>query len=837
MSTFAVPVSSSPPSTPGKGPNSGKFHFSSHPSTTPAGPPPSSSRSFTPAGPPPSSVFGSSGLGPGKALFQSRPRSALNAGSIEQPDSPPFKSLASGKDASLKPTESLFSNGGFNNTFALPSSSPQGSLAGDTRTIASKKVNEVLDRMEEDQDYDGDDGLSAEDNMEYDSDGEDRNDPEPHSKRSRSSYERRQDGPLFDKSLARGGKNTQSFAASSIRSKPQSEIRFARRRDTEIHASAIDFAKEVGSAKLVESDELILGTEDLIGSLQTAKEQGEQDQHIQDALTAVPEALSRLWHSCCNKLSSDISTEEDIEISIGPGRQDPPLKKAEFLASLLLQMHHPPATKGGQAFAASRPYRSALRSTVKEPKQRLKSFPEVLLDWLATHHKPLGSTAIIVQSYHPDPTAHTNFWDFIHNSTLRGQLVDVYRTLKAANFEHARTAKDDGSSRDGYYGTQLDNIRIVMRDAMRLLESCPALDHNDWNMVGNDWTAFRKQVEQAISNLAAFAEGRDRDLDPKQSTFQAEHFGMTSTSMALSQSARRVGSKVPWTIYQNLKKMYRILLGGQTEIISSAIDWVEATIGLTVWWDGHDENGFSHGSTAMARISQSLRQSQVLSSGVQKVIGAYLGRLNTALEKALEDQEKIAVEFSNPVEVGLAAVFQGDVEAVLGLLRAWSMPIAVAVVDIADLAGWYEAVSPEVNFDASDLMVLSYAQPQSQLSLSKDGLLMEYAERLFEKDSLQAPSSNTPTEGWELSMRIFSRLLDNELANKRVGELLDRLPLVSDMRTDRVMVACRNLGLDQKALDISEVGPAIFKTYQFTNSRHRDTPMPSPRPQVSTGQL
>ncbi|MCJ1350311.1 MAG: hypothetical protein MMC33_000292 [Icmadophila ericetorum] len=793
MSTFTVPLSSSPPSTPGKGSNSGKFNFSTHPSTTPAGPPPSS-------------VFGSSAFGAGNALFQSKPRSAFDTGSLAHTSSPSFKPLPPRKDATFKPTESLFSNGAFSNTFALPSSSPQGSLREDGVKSSRKNVDEVLDRMEEDQEYSGNDELSAEDEMDFDSGSENRKFSEPHPKRPRSSYEWRQEGSLFDKSLPRSERNRQSFATSSIRSKPQSEMRFTRRRNPEVHAAAMDLAREIGSAELTERDDLIVRTEDLIDSLQTA-EHSEQEQQIKDALVVVPEALSRLWQSCCNKIKADISTE-DVEISIGPRAEDPPLKKAEFLASLLLQLHHPPATKGGHAFAASRPYRSSLRSTTKEPKQRLKTVPEVLFDWLATHHNPVGSTAMTIQSYHPNAATHPNFWEFIHNATLRGQLLDVQRTLKEANFEYARTAKEDGSSRDGYYGLQLENVRIVIRDAIRVLENCPATDHGDWNIVGSDWTAYRKQIQQAISSLAAFAEGRDRDLDPKQATFQAEHFGIKSTSNTLSQSARRAGSKVPWTVYQNLKTMYRILLGGQTEILSIAIDWVEATVGLTVWWDGHDDDGIPVGSSAMTRVSLRLSQAKSLSSGSQSMIGAYLGRLSTALERATEDTEsdKESINFSNAVEVGLAAVFQGDVEAVLGLLKAWSMPIAAAVVEVADLAGWYEAGppgNPEPNFDASDLMVLSYAQPQPQLNLSKDGLLMEYAEKLFEKESLQVPNSNMK-EGWELSMRIFGRFLDSELANKRVEELLDKLPLISNQRADRAMTACRSLGLSQKALDVAE---------------------------------
>jgi hypothetical protein len=52
--------------------------------------------------------------------------------------------------------------------------------------------------------------------------------------------------------------------------------------------------------------------------------------------------------------------------------------------------------------------------------------------------------------------------------------------------------------------------------------------------------------------------------------------------------------------------MYGILLGGATEIISFAQDWVEATIGLTAWWNGDDNDEIALGSLAMTRRSETL---------------------------------------------------------------------------------------------------------------------------------------------------------------------------------------------------------------------------------------
>ncbi|KAI9710029.1 MAG: hypothetical protein M1828_002332 [Chrysothrix sp. TS-e1954] len=65
---YAVPSSTSPPSTPDRSRRSkySSYSFASNPSTTPAGPPPSSytNVSTTPAGPPPSSIFGNAETAP-----------------------------------------------------------------------------------------------------------------------------------------------------------------------------------------------------------------------------------------------------------------------------------------------------------------------------------------------------------------------------------------------------------------------------------------------------------------------------------------------------------------------------------------------------------------------------------------------------------------------------------------------------------------------------------------------------------------------------------------------------------------------------------------------------
>lgn len=88
--SWTVPQSSSPPSTPGANRRTGNS-LASHPSTTPAGPPPSSTNSFTPLGPPPSSPLGSSRTHPQHAAFLSKPKFPTNMIARRDPNSRPLQ--------------------------------------------------------------------------------------------------------------------------------------------------------------------------------------------------------------------------------------------------------------------------------------------------------------------------------------------------------------------------------------------------------------------------------------------------------------------------------------------------------------------------------------------------------------------------------------------------------------------------------------------------------------------------------------------------------------------------------------------------------------------------
>lgn len=819
MSTWTVPESSSPPSTPDYHSRTASSDgnpfasFGAHPSTTPAGPPPSSACSFTPAGPPPPSIFDSSQLGSGNTLFNSKASFGPDLSSYRNPVSPPTD--AGTRNTSAFSTHSNpatgFKQGRLQgNTFAVPSSSPPSGNG-------THGFDEDAEGEDEDSAGNYVDQGSEEGSMKVDSDTE----HEDRYNTARTAYrEFLSRDSLFD--LLEQRRTFHNEAPTSMkRSRGGSALSYSpshngkkgivKKKDSALPGLARDLARQHDTVSLDEPDELILRTEELVNKLYPATPSPEeQERTIQAALVAVPEALSKLWQSCCD-LGYRGPAQEDYAISIGPGEHASPMRKASFLSTLLLYVHHPPAARGKQALAASRSNRLSAFSNSTSSIQmtaRPTAFPKVVLDWLDEHHNPYRAAIVDLQTTGLNPTAHLNYWDVIFSAVLRGKLSDVIRILKESDFRNAHTARDDGYSQDGYQGSQLGNIDRVISRAVQVLELCPALQSGDWAVTDNDWTIFRKRIEQTMDDLATFAEGRDRDLDPAQSTFEAENFGISNPDMTLSRTSRRAQSKVPWTIFQNLKAMYRILLGGAEEIMSCAQDWVEATIGLTAWWDGDDDAEIAIGSLATSRRSMMRSQSRAPRSVDADAIGAYLRRLAYALERVTDDTDDEAFQINpmNPVEVGIASILEGNVEGVINLLSSWSLPIASAVVEVASQAGWLEASAGgriTDKFNESDLMVLSYGQSGKQLD--RDNILIQYAEELFEKSTLNDRKANTKREGWEIATQILTRLDDPRLAKRKITELLNQLQLNTEQRVDKLLDVCSNLGMDEDAYNIAEV--------------------------------
>ncbi|MCJ1280981.1 hypothetical protein MMC26_000299 [Xylographa opegraphella] len=829
---FTVPFSSSLPSTPdsrgSKSAGKGKSFpsFAENPSTTPAGPPPSSARSFTPAGPPPSSVFGSSPASFGTHLFQPKPRTQqTNGSSLAHSEAVPHvfgvTDNSPSRPRSQNPgTYGTDRNRGLHSTLSTPGRRSFTSNASDAEGYTDSEHdigNESSGRGERD-------GQNPEDrDMEIDSVDNDFSEAESRSESSMGdiqssaavNWARRgflamvRQPPRGTKRSRGGTRQSRGGTSISHASTYRDDLQLVKHKDSAIPAVAKNLAKQIGPCHLTESDELIIETEKLVSELYPDVSGGQDaNQLLSAALSFIPSALCTLWQSCCNQSRRPSATE--YSVGIGPGENEPSLYMASFLGSLLLKLHHPPPAKGKQAFAVPQnkfpsQFTASLRPDGTAARQ--EPFPKVLLDWLDQNHNPYPTAMKDLRSHYPNATAHPNFWDIIFSAVLRGKLADVVHIFRDANFRHARSAQEEGQTEDGYRGVQLNNVTRVVNRAIDVVQSCPALQDEDWDIAGNEWSIFRHRVAQAMSDLAAFAEGRDRDLDPVESTFKAENFGMRSTSKTLSRTARQVQSNVPWTVYQNLKVMYGLLLGSTTELLSFSQDWAEATIALTVWWDGEDDDRIAVGSLAMTRRSLKRSRGRGPRSVDTEPGPAYLRRLATSFDKVTDSagEDAFQIDSTNPVEVGLASIFEGNIESVMDLLRGWSLPITAAVMEVATQVGWYEP-SPETgvmdDFDENDLMVLSYGRVEK--SLSRDGLLVDYAQELFRREFLRDSRLDASIEGWELSIQILERLDDVALGCRNMGGILSRLPLDSDMRAEKIVKLCRTLCLPRDACEIAE---------------------------------
>ncbi|KAI9759477.1 MAG: hypothetical protein M4579_002317 [Chaenotheca gracillima] len=781
--SFQVPYSSSPPSTPDsrrqQSPDKNPFAaLTPNPSTTPAGPPPSSANSFTPAGPPPSSAFGSSIFG---AAGRSSPPKPLFGGfggfgdSQVQTQSPGLGQYSSVFDGRTK-----------NGTPARPSAMRSG----------PKRQSPPLSNPASD----GDDEDEAMRESEADTEGNEDVGLDRHDG-NEMSFEIPGDGTFSPSSeeSARGTKRSRNGDNIPQSGLANTQLSVVNPRQDALPGIVRDLSDKLGRAALREPDYILLGTQEQMEQL--------YDQIPTSNLTAVPEVLLKLWQSSAEPTFSDSEDSQGDIGGIGPNESAPSLSKAAFLSSLLLQIHHPPQAKATNTFSASRSARSfgLAQSFNARVAGRTLPIPKVLLDWLDANHNPYPSAIADLQSHRPNPSTHVNFWDIILSSVLRGKLEEALRVLKITDFGHVGRKGTRGSNEAEFLPAQLGNIRRVMTKMIQLLEQCPAIVNGDWDVRSSDWTLFRLRVSQSKADLTMFAEGGERDAQP-DAAFEADNFGIRKRAanvFSMSEASRRAESKVPWAIYQNLKAIYDMLLGGSTEIISFSQDWAEAAIALTVWWDGEEAStrtGFDRSLTLGKSVGESV----------------YPRRLAWALDRATADlnEDGFQINTMNPVEVGLASVMAGDVNGVIGLLRSWSLPLASAVVEIASWGGWYgnnHATSTMNGFDRSDLMVLSYGQPKKETD--RDSVLIEYAEELFHRRRIDAGEDahglnirlkRTRAEGWELGIQVLGRVDDTKLARTKVSELLDQLNVDSAEGVDKVLALCGDIGLADEARTIAE---------------------------------
>jgi hypothetical protein len=581
-----------------------------------------------------------------------------------------------------------------------------------------------------------------------------------------------------------------------------------RPKDSMFGRIAKDMYDQMGSPAVEESDDLVLSTEELILKLyEEGIKATEDEDSLKEILAIIPAELLKLWADY--NITTSVHISEEYATSIGPGPRASNFAKANFLASLLLRLHHPGLVNS----ANSESLRLSLqRSSIPLSLEgKIKQIPLLLLEWMDDYHDPYPSQLDAIQGHKPSPANHRLFWDTILNSLLRGRVVAVVNALKTAGWRHARHAIEDirdNASQVGYTGMALTNIERVISDAVQVLQQCPAM-RGDWNVRCSDWTLFRLRIDQALENLKRFAEGRNLGLDGGDS------FG-NSGSQSYTGIAKKAESQVPWHIYQNLVTMYNLILGDANAIVENSQDWCEATIGLVVWWNpGRDDQRMT------------ISRSQVFEEETDSE--TYLQKLADSFYRATAESTEFQVNTLDPIEVGLANSFEGDVEAVIGFLRTWSGPVSSAVVEVATLGGWLPRVESQAlismdNLDQDDMDLLGLNSQSSQVDDIKDHTLIVYASALGERDKIESTPNfghpKTVREGWEIAIEVLGRLDSVSRSEQEVGHLLGDIALDSGARVNKLLKLLKDLSMTNLAGNIAEVShkltdPLLVEVFSY----------------------
>ncbi|KAK4041782.1 hypothetical protein C8A01DRAFT_45112 [Parachaetomium inaequale] len=553
----------------------------------------------------------------------------------------------------------------------------------------------------------------------------------------------------------------------------RSEFRYA--------ALAKDVYQQMGTAPVTETPQVILGTENLLARLyDEGVGEAEDAEKMDDTLATVSAKAAALWKGCVDKLPRPT---EDHAAEIGPGPHATPFEKANYLANLALQIHHTRYDDGGLG--------------------RAEPLPETLFRWLNEYHDMYGNQVDEILRHRPSPACHSLFWQAVFIALLRGKVGDAARLLDQAGWGHVRRGQ---RGEYAYAGRALENVQRAADETIAVLESCPGYDGN-WEIWSSDWTLFRVRAQSSLEHLRRFAEGKDSAFG--ESTFSASA-ASTRSRQSMAGLARRAESQVPWEIYENLNIVFDIVLGQQGAILEAAQDWLEATVGLFGWWDERRSQ-----TDKPFNMSQSLSRSQALVLGSGPADSdSYLDRLARTFHSAVESD--FHFNSQNPVEIGMACVFEDNTKAVVGLLRGWSLPVAAAVAEIASLGKWLPAHQPSGVFgledlDMDDLEVLGMDPgAPDEIDGIKDSTLVQYAQALADYEGLSSVKdrSGASREGWELSISVLGRMDSPERSEEMVRDLVEHLVqelhVDSIAMVDRLWLLLNELGMIGFAEDTTE---------------------------------
>ncbi|KAL2132170.1 hypothetical protein VTI74DRAFT_4133 [Chaetomium olivicolor] len=556
----------------------------------------------------------------------------------------------------------------------------------------------------------------------------------------------------------------------------------ARRKELRYAALAKDVYQHMGTAAVTEPPQVILGTENLIARLyDEGVGEADDEEKMDNALATVAGKVAALWKDHVDKLPHP--TEEHAA-EIGPGPHATPFEKANYLATLALQIHHTRYDDDGIT--------------------RAEPLPETLFRWINDYHDMYGNQVDEILRYRPSPACHSLFWQAVFIALLRGKVGDAVKLLDNAGWGHVRRGPRGDYA---YVDRALENVQRAVDETIGVLENCPGFDGN-WDIWSSDWTLFRVRAQGSLEHLRRFAEGKDTAWG--ESTLSAS-MASTRSRGSLTGLARRAESQVPWEIYENLNIVFDIVLGQQGAILEAAQDWLEATVGLFGWWEERRrkaDNPFG--------MSQSLSKSQalVLASAPVGDSEDYLDRLARAFHTAVESD--FHFNSQNPVEIGMACVFEDNIKGVIGLLRGWSLPIAAAVAEIASLGKWlppHQASGafglPDLDVDDLEVLGMDPGAPD-EVDGIKDSTLVQYAQALADYEGLSTVKDKfgVSRDGWELSMSVLGRIdspeRSEEMVRGLVQHLVQQLHVDSNEMVDRLWALLSELGMIDYAEDTAE---------------------------------
>ncbi|KAH8671105.1 hypothetical protein BX600DRAFT_458325 [Xylariales sp. PMI_506] len=581
------------------------------------------------------------------------------------------------------------------------------------------------------------------------------------------------------------------FRASSMRSV------FGPRRSFNFADVAKDLYSQLGFAEITEPEDIILPTEEIVSRLYDEGVGAEDDEEKLDDTLAI--AAERLIDSVWEPYSSSLPrSNQEHEAKVGPGPNAPSFEKATWIAAILFRIHHTP------------PVRSQFGGAQAVP------LPLILFKWQDDYHDPSKDQIESIRYHRPCPAAHSLFWQGVYMSVIRGNLQAAATLLRRADWEKVRKGT---RAEPAFTGPVLSNINRVVEDVCQIMDACPGMKDENWDIRSSDWTLFRLKAKAAKESLINFAEGKDR---PHRASgrFAESDF---EKSQSLTGLARRAESRLPWDVYESLQSLYSIMIGEADAITAAAQDWCEATVGLFGWWDdGHNNR----------KLGVSLSRSQSL-MGQSTGDDDWLDRLAISFHAAMGSD--FHFNALDPVEVAIASVFESNVEGVIGFLRSWSLPVASTVAEIASLGRWLPPPEPQNlismdTFDPEDLEVLGMGQ--SAGSADKDGVkdttLIQYARAINNIKELSGPvtrksgvTSNVTREGWEMAVQIVGRMdspeRSEEMVNELLQDILDKIRPDSQETVDKIWALLNDLGMINFAEDTAEKYGDILKddTYRF----------------------